>query len=184
MLFNSEFVPRMEAAIDHWQKAGKSLFDPNSPIQKKNVDAMIEQLRPARQMARDQLTDPKAEQDPNARAAATDPSDGFLPAPPRGVDWNAWVNVVSRPTTSPRTGQPFPFSHWAKQVNILLADPSAQNIRFFNRAFGHAGLDGTEVLRALRGRQYQVAPEPAPSAPPAPAPAPAAEPDSSALMGP
>ena len=35
MLFNSEFVPRFEAAVDDWKKQGKSLWDPNSPVAKK-----------------------------------------------------------------------------------------------------------------------------------------------------
>lgn len=137
-LFSAQFIPKFEAAFDKWTKDGKNPWD---FLTQKNVDDMIQGMRPASQMAQDRMTalgDSAPVEAPNAP----------LPPAPANVNPDAWTKIVSKP---PAAGNGAQFSHaaWASALNMLLADP-AKNIPLFNQSkFGKAGMDGADIVKQL-----------------------------------
>ena len=109
-----------------------------------NVDKMIDGMRSQAQMAQDKI-------------AATDQSSGGaneqpnapIPAAPANVNPQAWTQVIGTPPAS-QDGTPFPRPAWAAAVNLLLANPTPENIQLFNNSkFGKAGYEGSEIIKQL-----------------------------------
>jgi hypothetical protein len=140
-IFEGQFIPKFEAAYDQWTKDGK---DPWQFLTQKNVDAMVEGMRPKSQMAMDRVvaSGEGAPPDPNAK----------LPPAPAGVEPNAWSKVVAVPPPM-ENGKPFPYAAWGHAVSMLLAAPTPENIKLFNESkFGKAGIDGKYILDQLHGK--------------------------------
>ena len=149
-LFNAVLIPQVEAASEKWVAAGHSLSEPNSPISKKNIDALIETIRPKRQMDADRIS-----------ALGQAPAQDTLPpAPPiQGLDAEGWkATVAQTPNVATPRGQ-LSREGWAKALTILATTPTPRNVRFFDQSsFGRAGLSGSGLVKQLTGLDVQAEP--------------------------
>lgn len=166
-IFNAQFIPKYESAVDAWEKSGKSPWDPspNNPLTQAGVDNMIEGLRPKAQMERDRVF----AQGENHVGPATDP----IPlAPSTQVNPQAWAKIVSLPPTNGGGADQWTHASWALVLNDLISNPTPERIQAWNESkFGKQGYDGAEIVRQLSPAQADlhrgttVAPTAAPAAP-------------------
>lgn len=145
-LFNSVFIPQVEAASEKWVAGGHSLSDPNSPVSKKNIDAMIETIRPKRQMDAERVSALQGATGDTPSAAPVPPVNVPPPPPVQGVDKQAWNRVVTAPPATISS------TKWGAALTMLATNPTPENIALFNKSqFGRAGQDGAKLLEQLRG---------------------------------
>lgn len=155
-IFASQFIPKFEASYDQWIKDGK---DPWQFLTKDNTDKLISGMRPKSQMAMDQV------------AATADANGGVMPTQvppaPKAANPQAWNAFMLSP---PKTvdGKPFPAQVWAGAINLLLSNPTPENIQKWDQSkFGQGGYLAEDILAQLHGQP--AAPQPAAVQPSAPA---------------
>jgi hypothetical protein len=138
-IFQGHFIPKFEAAYDEWVKDGK---DPWQFLTYKNVDSMLEGMRPKSEMAMDKVAAKNAVV-PSAQANVT-------PAAPAGFSPQAWEKVVSARPVLP-DGSQVSRAAWGEAVSMLLANPTEKTIEAFNKsALGKSGLNGKKVLEGIK----------------------------------
>ena len=129
-IYNSVFVPKFEAAYDSWIKDGK---DPWKFLDKKNVDSLMEGLRPKSKMAQDRVAAMNdvvggGVADKTAAQPLANGNQNRLPVTPAGVDTQTWARtVVDSPPAIPR-------NEWGAKVSLLAKNPTARNVELFNQA--------------------------------------------------
>jgi hypothetical protein len=139
-IFEGQFIPKFEAAYDHWIKDGK---DPWQFLTQKNVDSLMEGMRPKAQMQMDRLA-------ATGEGAPPVEPNAPLPPAPAGVNADAWTKVVGVPP--PREdGQPGDHAVWAKAVSWLLANPTPEGIKAFNETTFGKTVDGKQILEEFKG---------------------------------
>lgn len=171
-IFNSQFIPKFNAAYDQWVKAGK---DPWQFLTKDNVDKLADGMRNPREMAMAKLM---------AEQTGLDVSQITAPPTPQGIDDEGWKLILTEPPKNPVTGQQLAPENWQGIVETLLADPSDVTKSAFDAHFAAFGVTAADVLGVLTppgGTLPKFAPKPvvAAAAPSAPKP-PVDVPDGSA----
>ncbi len=121
-------------------KAGKAPYD---FLNQKNVDSLMEGMRPKSQMAMDRVV-------ATGEGAPAEQQNVKLPPAPAGVDTNMWAKVISMPPPM-ESGKPFPHAAWGHAVSMLLADPSPEKIALFDGSkFAKSGITAKQILSEFR----------------------------------
>jgi hypothetical protein len=137
-IFNAQFIPKFEAAYDQWIQKGK---DPWDFLTQDNIDKMLKGMRSQSQMAQDKLA-----------ASGEAPAGGSpaLPPAPQNVDQAGWNKIMSAPLST-TNGAPFPKAAFAQAVQMLIAQPTPENIRLFDQSkFGRAGFRAEDIVQQLK----------------------------------
>jgi Transglycosylase SLT domain len=143
-IFEGQFIPKFEAAFDQWTKDGKNPWD---FLTQKNIDPMVEGLRPKAQMAMDRLA-ASGEAAPANQAGQEEQ----VPPPPEGVGSNLWKKAISeRPLRA--DGNKVPAAIWAKAITMLRSDPSPQVKKEFDQYFARSGVTANQILEKLDDEQ-------------------------------
>lgn len=153
-VFNAQFIPRFEAAYDAWIKADKN---PWEFLTQKNVDQLMEGLRPKAQMAADKVS---AQGEVTGEPIANAP----LPVAPDGVDQQTWGTVLQRPPVM-ATGQVATPQQYGAAIAILKETPTADVKTKFNKWFGTKGAMADDVLDKLNPQPAKAEQQPTPVAP-------------------
>ena len=155
--FESVAVPLYNAQYDQWQRARQEGKGPESfPLwDQKNLNALLETVYPRREREADLI---------GAGGGLTPEAPGTpAPAPPQGVNPDAWNSYMGRlPTIG---GQPIPHAVWGQVLDTLRSDPTPEVFAAFNRRFGSAKFDAAEVVRDLVSAQGPSGAQPTPAAP-------------------
>jgi hypothetical protein len=144
--FDALFVPQFEAGYAAWVKAGK---DPMAYLgDTKSIDAMINRIRPASQMAQDKiaamngLTGDDTQQTPGVAQNAPPPP------PPPGIAADKRGRVVS--DTPGQGASKWSQSEWGQALALLMSDPKKYG-PYFDARFGADGFSAAQVVQQLSG---------------------------------
>lgn len=144
--FDAQFVPQFEAGYAAWVKAGK---DPMAYLgDTKSIDAMINRIRPASQMAQDKiaamngLTGDDTQQTPGVAQNAPPPP------PPPGIAAGKWGGVVS--DTPGQGASKWSQGAWGQALALLMSDPKKYG-PYFDAKFGADGFSAAQVVQQLSG---------------------------------
>ncbi|MDE2439842.1 MAG: transglycosylase SLT domain-containing protein [Betaproteobacteria bacterium] len=146
-IYNAQFVPKFEAAFDQWLKEGKNPYD---FLTQKNVDTMVEGLRPANQMNADRVN------------AGMDQSSGDtvgnIPVAPNGANAKNWSSLLQMAPIRP-DGSRLPPDKWGEALSILWNASQTQSLEDFKKTTdlfnSHFAVSGTDAKTVLE----QMAPE-------------------------
>lgn len=137
-IYDTKFIPAFEASWGAWVKAGN---DPMKyPVDQ--INKMAAQLRPAGQMAADQMTAVQNSDLPGGSA----PAIPALPVPANVVNQNQWNTYVQHPPNT--SNGPMDPTKWYEYLHILMENPQ-QNAPYFNQRFATFGYDGNEIAQQL-----------------------------------
>jgi hypothetical protein len=137
-IFNSQFVPRFEIAYDKWVKAGNDPMDPKGPVNKENVDKLMNEIYPKRQRNMDDVTETPGAGPQQSTA-------------PTGVNQGAWDKMLATPPQT-ESGTPFSRGAWVKALSNLAKDPSPENQRAFDESQfgkGEGAIKANEIIQQL-----------------------------------
>lgn len=145
-IFNAQFVPKFEAALSSWQKAGK---DPWQFLTRDNVDKIMEGMRSPAEMARDRLAATGQAAPGDVEAPGTP-----IPKAPEGANEGEWSSIMSAPPKA-ASGQPYTHAAWSAVLQKLMANPE-QGVKDFDEKFGKAGLSGQDILKRLQAPERNL----------------------------
>src|ERR1700691_95877 len=145
-IFNAKFVPKFEAALSAWRKAGK---DPMQFLTQENVDKLREGMRSPAQMAQDRI----AATGQSVPGEIEQPGTPIPPAP-NGMNEGEWKSIMTVPPKA-ENGTPYTHAAWAQAMQMLMANPDEKNINHFNDFFGKQGYNGAEIVNRLKKQDQQ-----------------------------
>ena len=170
-IFNSEFLPKFEGAVDRAIKAGK---DPYEFLNRDFTDNLLKGMRSKADMAAARLSGGEGLEggpDPSIQPAAAPPAAPPVPPPeppppaPAGYNPQGWNAVVAEPPGTVK-GPPISMSDWTRAVTMLADDPTPARIEQWNTSkYGKAGYDAGTILRNVRPDKAPPVPLPPTGAP-------------------
>ena len=170
-IFNSEFLPKFEGAVDRAIKAGK---DPYEFLNRDFTDNLLKGMRSKADMAAARLSGGEGLEggpDPSIQSAAAPPAAPPAPPPeppppaPTGYNPQGWNAVVAEPPGTVK-GPPMSMADWTRAVTTLADDPTAARIEQWNTSkYGKAGYDAGTILRSIRPDKAPPVPLPPTGAP-------------------
>ena len=128
-IFNSQFIPKFEAAFDTWMQAGK---DPFQFLTKQTVDDMARDLRDPFAMAAARVS-------AQIQSGDQTVAQNVPPVPDKSIEPKFWNEAAVSPPISGSSGQPMASGRWVTSLTQLLKHPELAPQ--FDEAMARGGYD-------------------------------------------